>query len=194
MLIKSIHLRRFRGLERASLPTCAALNVLIGRNNAGKSSILAAIELALERLQGGRAVSVWRTARPLDEFTGRDVTKPLQIGLSFQAEGNLVAEFQRHLLAESPGLDVAVSQLSGTIEFSFIFAGDILGDNAVIYLQEVGVGNIDDSGDDLTLLGTRVISIPPSTAQELGKRENDTRPCGRIPFRRKFPIPKLDLF
>lgn len=175
MQIKSVHLRRFRGLGRASLQSCAALNVLIGRNNAGKSSILAAIELALDRLQGGRAASIWRTPRPNDEFTGRDVSKPLQIGLTFEAKEAVKGEFQERLLKESPGLDVAVSQLTTADEFSVIFAADVLGDSAVIYLQEVGVGGIDSAGDNLTLSGTRIMSIPQSTAQELGKRENDVR-------------------
>lgn len=139
MQIRSVHLRRFRGLGRASLQSCAALNVLIGRNNAGKSSILTAIELALDRLQGGRAASIWRTPRPTDEFTNRNVLKPFQIGLTFEAKETTKAEFQERLLRESPGLDVAVSQLSTAVEFSIIFAGDVLGDSTVIYLQELGV-------------------------------------------------------
>ena len=175
MQIKSVHLRRFRGLARASLQSCAALNVLIGRNNAGKSSILAAIELALDRLQGGRVASIWRTPRPTDEFTGRDASKPLQIGLTFEVKDSVKNDFQNRLLNESPGLDVAVSQISTATTFSVIFAADVLGDSAVIYLQEMGVGGIDDTCEDLTLSGTRIMSIPQSTAQELGKRENDIR-------------------
>ena len=172
MRIKSVYLRRYRGLERASLPACAALNVLIGRNNAGKSSILSAIELALDRLQNGRVASIWSTPRPSDEFTNRIAVKPLQIGVTFEANEILRADFQLRLLDESPGLDVAVSQLSTAEEFSVIFAADIIAGNAVIYLQELGVGCINSANDELTLSGTRIVSVSHSTAQELGKREN----------------------
>lgn len=172
MKIRSVHLRRFRGLERASLPDCAALNVLIGRNNAGKSSMLAAIELALERLQGGRVASIWRGMRPFDQFTGRDSSKPFQIGVSFQLNDEILNEFRNRLLDESPGLDVAVSQLQNENVISIVFAGDILSDHLVLYAKDFGFGDLDASGDDLLLSGTRIISLPQQTALELGIREN----------------------
>jgi predicted ATP-dependent endonuclease of OLD family len=49
MRIRSIEMRRFRSIESASLQACGGLNVLIGKNNAGKSNVLAAIELVHQR-------------------------------------------------------------------------------------------------------------------------------------------------
>lgn len=175
MHICSVHLRRFRGLARASLPNCAALNVLIGRNNAGKSSILVAIELALDRMQKGRAASLWHAPRPSDEFTERDVSRPFQIGLTFEVTNETLIEFQKLLLEESPGLDVAVGQLAGSTMFAVILEGEALDDSVVIYVKEFGVGDINNSSDDLTIFGTRILNISQDTAKELGNRENIIR-------------------
>lgn len=69
MRIQAVHVRRFRCLERADLADCAGLNVIIGRNNAGKSTILATIEMALERLRSGRIAFIWhRRHRPEDQL------------------------------------------------------------------------------------------------------------------------------
>ncbi|MGW0197735.1 ATP-dependent nuclease [Nonomuraea sp. NPDC003201] len=43
MRLTSIEIENFRSVERAALDSCGALNVLIGKNNAGKSNLLVAL-------------------------------------------------------------------------------------------------------------------------------------------------------
>ena len=46
MKLKEISIKSFKGLESISLKDCGAINVLLGKNNSGKSTILHAIEMA----------------------------------------------------------------------------------------------------------------------------------------------------
>lgn len=54
MIIRSVHVRHFRSIAATGLAPCEELNVLIGKNNAGKSNILGAIGLLLNHLRTGR--------------------------------------------------------------------------------------------------------------------------------------------
>lgn len=172
MKINAVHLRRFRGLERASLTDCAGLNVLIGRNNAGKSSVLTAIETGLSHLASGKIASIWRTRnRPVDEFTRRDASEPLQIGISFELEQELSGDLRQKILASGAGLEVAVNQLASATIASVIFAGMIEGDGATLYVQEIGLGPIDVSESSLSIHQNHLFKIEHAVAKELAGRQ-----------------------
>jgi len=44
--LRSVHIQYFKGLSDVLLPDCGPINVIVGRNNSGKSSILHAIDMA----------------------------------------------------------------------------------------------------------------------------------------------------
>lgn len=52
MLIKSIHIEHFKGLEEVDVVDCSRVNAFIGRNNSGKSSILHALDMVGLALNG----------------------------------------------------------------------------------------------------------------------------------------------
>lgn len=53
MQVKQIHLENFRGIENLTVGFDAGINLIIGNNGAGKSSLLAGLSLALENLLWG---------------------------------------------------------------------------------------------------------------------------------------------
>lgn len=172
MRIESVHLRRFRGLESASLTDCAGLNVLIGRNNAGKSSVLAAIETGLSQLRSGQIASRWQTRnRAIDEFTQRDVTEPLQIGISFHLSRDLNDELRRKILASGAGLEVAVNQLEPATIASVVYAAIPSEDGALLFVQTIGLAPIDAGASHLNILRNRLLHIDNKVAEELGERQ-----------------------
>ena len=79
MKIRAIEIRRFRSIEQTVLANCGGLNVLIGKNNAGKSSILSTINLMHTHLSKATIASLWDTPRPADQFTDRACETPLQM-------------------------------------------------------------------------------------------------------------------
>ena len=163
-MIKAISIRSFRSLERVELEKCAPLNVLIGKNNSGKSNILAAIDIALDHLRTGRIAADWKTrGRAADEFTNRVFDEPLQIGLELELSETLVSE----MTSEIHGLEVAIAGLAGNRTLSVIVAGSMSGNGAFRYVQGMALGTIIDQGQRLSIDGIRLYSVSDEAAKEL---------------------------
>src|SRR5437660_12790056 len=77
MLLHTVEIKNYRSLEHIKLENLQHFNVLIGRNNAGKSSVF----LALEQL--GRLFQGLGTFPP-EVITDRDSTRALEIQLTFK--------------------------------------------------------------------------------------------------------------
>src|SRR5258706_7743058 len=76
MLLHSVEIKNYRSLEHVKLENLQHFNVLIGRNNAGKSSVFLALEQLGRVFQGN--------AFPPEVLTDRDLTLSLEIYLTFK--------------------------------------------------------------------------------------------------------------
>src|SRR2546423_13763256 len=76
MLLHSVEIKNYRSLEHVKLENLQHFNVLIGRNNAGKSSVFLALE-QLGRLYQGHVF-------PQEVLTDRDSNRALEIQLTFK--------------------------------------------------------------------------------------------------------------
>src|SRR5216684_927687 len=104
MSIRSVHVSGYRSISCTSLANCASLNVLIGKNNAGKSNLFSAIHLLITHLRGGHIARPWRIGRPLEEFNQREYSRPFQIGVEFDLRPEINAELRGRLTEEAPHL------------------------------------------------------------------------------------------
>src|SRR5204862_4824173 len=111
MKVHSVHIRRFRSIESAALSSCGNLNVLIGKNNSGKSNVLATINLVQRHLSRGGIAGPWPTSRPADEFTGRACDKPIQIGIEYELTAATNTELRGRLQQSAPHLEKSVEQI-----------------------------------------------------------------------------------
>ena len=94
MSIRSVQVRHFRSVANAELANCGGLNILIGKNNAGKSNLLNAIELMLEHLKRGRIAGPWEVERAQAEFTDRNESTPIRIGVEFELAPKTIESLQ----------------------------------------------------------------------------------------------------
>lgn len=46
MILKTVDIHHFKGIEHVLIPDCGPINALVGKNNSGKSSVLQAIDMA----------------------------------------------------------------------------------------------------------------------------------------------------
>lgn len=170
MRIKALHFRNFRGLQSTGLPSCSGFNVLIGKNNAGKSSILAGLELVLEHLEKGRFSFQKPLPRPHDEFTHREHAKGFQIGLQLELNHELLGELKEPISSSMPSLEVAIAAIESEF-LSILFDGLIIDGLLHTYISCIGFGVINADRANLTIEENLVLNVPRKTAIEVVKRD-----------------------
>lgn len=174
MFIRSLHVRHFRSIQHSELTNCGGLNVLIGKNNAGKSNILTAIEFLLGHLKGGRLAGEWNSSRrPSDEFTDRDITQRLQIGAEFNLDQEINEGLRTELLKENAPYERAIDQIRDQRIISFVIGGAVEEGVGYLFIERAAVGPLISDGPELSVSGITLLSVPPHLARELFVNERE---------------------
>ena len=166
-VIANLHVRNFRSLEKTSITGCGPLNVLIGKNNAGKSSALAAIPLVFSHLATGRIIASWDTPRPNEQFTHRDTARPLQIGLELVLNSEILERLCTDLTESAPQLTKSIEQLKAETILSFIFRFVYQGRPNYQYIESISVGGLNADMEVLMPGPNRLLLTPENAAAEL---------------------------
>jgi predicted ATP-dependent endonuclease of OLD family len=168
MRITSIAIRNFRSLSSVQLAQCAGVNTLIGKNNSGKSNVLAAIDLAIEQLRLGCITSDWtHRGRARDEFSERNSGNRIQIALTFAIPEALGNQISLLIGKHVEGIDVALEQLRDQRQLSIIVCGHLHNDRMARYVQEVSFGGIAAYPSRLSLSGQKIFYLPDPVADEV---------------------------
>src|SRR6266516_3058422 len=91
MFLCSLEIKNYRSLEHVKLDRLQQFNVLIGRNNAGKSSVFGALHDLANALANRGIAS--------DIITARDATRSLEINLTFSFHPQERGQFVDTLIA-----------------------------------------------------------------------------------------------
>ncbi len=96
MFLSKIFIRNYKSIAKLDLPLCKGKNVLVGKNNAGKSNIIKAINLVL-----GESDPTWNKKETIsdNDFYKADTSKPIIIFLKIQRES------KEDILEELPFLE-----------------------------------------------------------------------------------------
>jgi ABC-type cobalamin/Fe3+-siderophores transport system ATPase subunit len=115
MYLRSLEIKNYRSLEHVEIGRLKDFNVLIGRNNAGKSSVFGALLLLNEAING---VGIdWESV-----LTSRDTERMLELRLLFDLrpqDRNEVLEMICSKLTEQRRMALNVSPFARQVEFSF---------------------------------------------------------------------------
>jgi hypothetical protein len=171
--IQSIHIRKFRSVAKTSISHCGPLNVFIGKNNAGKSNLLAAIEVVIKFLKGGTIAGPWEASRPLDEFTDRDASCPVEIGIEFELPPDVNAALRERLTREAPHLQKSIEQIADLSSISFVLNGSMEDKVAFLFARKIVVGKLQDSADGIVAQGIEILSVSPAVARELFNHQRE---------------------
>ncbi|MFB9440139.1 AAA family ATPase [Streptomyces showdoensis] len=152
---------RFRSLRDAALDDCGSLNVLIGKNNSGKSNLLSAIKLFFEFFQSSGAVA---TISPgifrLTDWHAKDSEHPIEIKVILELSDLELQVLVESISAEMPQVRNALS-------------GDKLGNLAAVTLSflraEMQVGYISRIafGGDGPFEETVIFAMSPEGALDI---------------------------
>lgn len=93
-----------RSIEAAKLESCGNFNVLIGKNNSGKSNLLAAILGFFNTFRSGEIIDLRPTFATEDDFHGRETRKPIEITCVLEIEGTVTSTIIDTITSEFPSI------------------------------------------------------------------------------------------
>jgi predicted ATPase len=137
MYLRNLEIKNYRSLEHVELNRLGDFNVLIGRNNAGKSAVFGALLLLNEAING-KGVG-WESI-----LTSHDTGRTLEIRLLFDLrlqDRNKVLDMTRTELTEQRQTELSNSPFARQVEFSFRGGqqlGGMVESNSVRLLGEDG--------------------------------------------------------
>lgn len=82
MKLETVRIKRFRSIEEVSLEGIGNLNVLIGKNNSGKSNILLSIDTFFACMKGDSLVTAEPPIGNDIDYFGKRTREPIEIELS----------------------------------------------------------------------------------------------------------------
>jgi putative ATP-dependent endonuclease of the OLD family len=167
MRLEYVKISRYRSAQDLHLDKIGALNVLIGKNNSGKSTILSSIDIFFRCLRGGRLVSVSPPIGRTIDFSHQVLNQPilLTLGLSLlPAEREAIVT---NIATEAPQLKNAIDGLEPSLLLEATLAITPEPDNYsyIKSLYLVGSPGTATSGMHL------VLGVDPRAAAELAKRQ-----------------------
>ncbi|MEW1828359.1 AAA family ATPase [Streptomyces sp. NPDC088196] len=154
---------RFRSLRDAALEDCGNLNVLIGKNNSGKSNLLSAIRLFFDFFQTSGAVA---TISPgifrQTDWHGKDSTLPIEIRVTLELSDDELQSLIESIAVEMPQVRHALSgdKLGNLITVALRF---LRAEMQVGYISRIFFGNKGDAGE------TVIFAVSPESALDIAE-------------------------
>ncbi|MEH2202441.1 ATP-dependent nuclease [Nostoc sp.] len=108
MKLETVNVKRFRSIENTELDNCGDFNVLIGKNNTGKSSILLAINAFFECIKYGNVVKLNPKFSQEIDFFKRQTNLPIEITLTFLLMPSDIDTLAQDIVREAPKMKNAV--------------------------------------------------------------------------------------
>jgi predicted ATP-dependent endonuclease of OLD family len=122
MRLECISIKRFRSISLCELPSCGGFNVLIGKNNSGKSNILSSIDNFFSCIGDGQVVKLDPPIGREIDFFCKDTRKPIEIILTFSLTLAERDELLRDIVTEAPQLSHAIDGLDPTLRLQATLA------------------------------------------------------------------------
>ena len=111
MKVEAIQIKHFRSVSCCDLTLCSGFNVLIGKNNSGKSNILSAINAFFLAVSEGGVICLDPSINQNVDFHNKDSETPVEVALTFLLDKREIVELIAGLLEDAPQMTNAVSDL-----------------------------------------------------------------------------------
>jgi putative ATP-dependent endonuclease of OLD family len=105
MEAQTVRIQRFRSIEDVALESIGRFNVFIGKNNAGKSTILGAISAFFDCLRPGQVVHLEPPIGIQLDFFDSDASSPIRISVTFKMSQDELVELQDEVASGAPQLE-----------------------------------------------------------------------------------------
>lgn len=170
MRLARVKIENFRSIAETCLEDCGNLNVLIGKNNSGKSNILSAIQKFFDFFTGDEGIAT--TVSPIRNTTDWHVkSDPVRITLALDFNAGEVEELRESISQETPQVKNALSNLTGgaCVEFELTF---MLEPSCVGFISRIWLINLDGRNGSNE---TTIFRLSVEAALEIALRQKNSR-------------------
>ncbi|MEH1974041.1 MAG: AAA family ATPase [Nostoc sp.] len=166
MKLESVVIKRFRSIESSELTNCGGFNVLIGKNNSGKSSVLSAIHAFFNCLHNGEVLTLKpKIGREID-FFDKKTQVPIEISHTFSltlAERDVLI---RDIVTESPQMKNAVDGIDPSLRL-FVTLVIMPPSSSFSYVKKLSLGGTGKVGTKHSDPERVILSIDETSALEI---------------------------
>jgi predicted ATP-dependent endonuclease of OLD family len=166
MKLENAIIKRFRSIEDVELAACGEFNVLIGKNNSGKSSVLSAINAFFKCINNGEVLTLNPNVGKEIDFFNKKAQLPIEINLIFSlalADRDVLI---RDIVAEAPQMKNAVDGINPSLHLSVVLVVMPPPSN-FSYIQKMSLGGISKSGAEHFNCERIILNIDERSALEL---------------------------
>lgn len=164
MRLQTLRIENFRSINTASLVECGDLNVLIGKNNSGKSNILTAVKFFFDFFKsGGNVATIAPGVRRITDFHERNLDRAVNVTGTLHLRKEEMDDLKESIATEAPQVRNAL--------FSSDHGKDIT--IQLTFLQEpIPVGYISSIvfGSDVAERASIIFAMGSDSAVEVARR------------------------
>ncbi len=118
MKLEAINIKRFRSMREAVLNSCGGFNVLIGKNNSGKSNVLTALNAFFDCIAGNEVVTLKPSIGKEIDFCEKNLDQSMEITIIFSMTLAERDELIRDIVMEAAQMKNAVDGLDPSLQLS----------------------------------------------------------------------------
>jgi len=118
MRVETIRIRHFRSISECELSNCGSFNVVIGKNNSGKSNILSAINAFFACISEGNVIALHPPFGKGIDFFKKEIDSPIEITITFELSLADRDALIRDIVNEAPQVKHAVDGLDPSLRLS----------------------------------------------------------------------------
>jgi putative ATP-dependent endonuclease of OLD family len=112
MYIRALSINRFKSIDDAGIGDCGVFNVLIGKNNSGKSNILGAIDSFFLCLKSGDLITLRTPVRNELDFFDKQTSTASEVIVDLAINNQVKSDLVANLVSEAPQMQNAADQIN----------------------------------------------------------------------------------
>ena len=174
MKVEKVQIRNFRSVFSCELGSCGGFNVLIGKNNSGKSNVLFAINAFFSAVQNGDIVSLGPLVNKQLDFYNKNSGSPSEVTLTFLLEEEERAELKAGIIEDSPQMSNAVDNLDPNLRLK-VRIGFELQPNNYACVNRISLATPNDSDEPAPNLERIILDVDFEAALRLHEKYRQHR-------------------
>lgn len=169
MRLETINVSGFRSVKSACLSNCGGFNVLIGKNNSGKSNLLLAIHGFFQAVRGGEVVAIKPPyPRSVDHFQN-ETSAPINFDLTFQltlAERDALIQ---DIVSEAPSVKNTVEGMDPELRLR-VSVSIVSNPSSFAFVKQIVLCKPRANDCDVPEIAATILDITDPAAEELANR------------------------